>query len=281
MGDSLDIDDERWLGQGNSGGVSYEDDSEFEEGPSADIVDDDDNSDKNSEVEEERLREEAKKQKRKQKFAELKAKKRQKSSSSPQDEETAAATSTTSVLPNQLTAEEMLHLIQSHFPLELQDLLLDPFNNPKSYQVSNFFYPALEASAAMESVTKKPCPFVRALSVAMPGYKKILLNTNKVKEDQNGCPILVILCASANRASEIIKSISSKLIKCRIAKLFAKHFKISDQIEMLAKEYYPIAIGTPNRVSKLIELGALSLSRTKIVLLDLTEDIKEGKNSPN
>lgn len=53
-------------------------------------------------------------------------------------------------------------------------------------------------------------------------------------------------------------------LKCKIAKLFAKHFKVQEQIELLSKQYFPVAVGTPNRLSKLVELGALSLSRVKV-----------------
>ena len=53
-------------------------------------------------------------------------------------------------------------------------------------------------------------------------------------------------------------------LKCKIAKLFAKHFKVQDQIDLLSKQYFPVAVGTPNRLSKLVELGALSLSAVKV-----------------
>eukprot|EP01034_Spumella_vulgaris_P022473 gene22473-28601_t len=43
---------------------------------------------------------------------------------------------------------------------------------------------------------------------------------------------------------------------------------------MLSAEYFPVAVGTPNRINKLIELGALSLRLTKVVLVDVTEDSK-------
>jgi hypothetical protein len=57
-------------------------------------------------------------------------------------------------------------------------------------------------------------------------------------------------------------------LKCKIAKLFAKHFKVEGQVEVLSKQSFPCAVGTPNRLAKLIELGALSLSKTQIILLD-------------
>ena len=66
--------------------------------------------------------------------------------------------------------------------------------------------------------------------------------------------------------SDKVISVSSPEIglKCKIAKLFAKHFKVQDQIDLLSKQYFPVAVGTPNRLAKLVELGALSLSRVKV-----------------
>lgn len=249
MGDCLDQDDEKWLA--GSGDVDSDAASLNEE-------DVEDNG--------EQLREQEKKLKRKKKFEEMKAKKKMKKSEDVDDQEAEREVS-------QLTAEQMLALVQAKFPFELQDLLMDAHQRPKEFTAEEFFCPALAASGTTESTTKKPCPFVRALSVAMPGYKKTLLST-KSHEEHNGCPILLIVCASAQRATEIIKSVSSKLIKCKIAKLFAKHFKVAEQIDMLSKDYYSIAIGTPNRLLKLLEVGALSLSQTSIVLVDHTPDSK-------
>lgn len=65
--------------------------------------------------------------------------------------------------------------------------------------------------------------------------------------------------------SMIIFEYNDAGLKCKIAKLFAKHFKVQDQIDLLSKQYFPVAVGTPNRLSKLIELGALSLSRVKVI----------------
>ena len=45
-------------------------------------------------------------------------------------------------------------------------------------------------------------------------------------------------------------------LKCRVAKLFAKHLKVKQQQEMLAT-FSPVAVGTPNRLAKLMDLGAL------------------------
>jgi len=40
------------------------------------------------------------------------------------------------------------------------------------------------------------------------------------------------------------------------------------------KSYYPIAIGTPNRLHKLVEVNALSLERTQLILVDMKQNEK-------
>jgi len=96
---------------------------------------------------------------------------------------------------------------------------------------------------------------------------------NKPMEER-GCPLVLVLCSGAKRAAEVINSLSQR-VHCRISKLFAKHFKVTEQVETLAKHHYPIAVGTPNRVHTLLELGALCLRSTLVVLVDLKEDAKQ------
>jgi protein CMS1 len=172
--------------------------------------------------------------------------------------------------PSALTPLEMLQGIESNRPKSLGSVEILDFSE------AHFVYPDLVESATTKSVkNKRVCPFVRALSANMPNYKALLLNSSVGEKEDFGCPQLLIICSSAIRATQIIKSISARLIKCRVAKLFAKHFKIEEQMDSLSKEYHPIAVGTPNRISKLIELGALSLRRTLLVLIDVTPDAKQ------
>jgi len=171
-----------------------------------------------------------------------------------------------------LTPEEMLFEVLRNEPKGSRG------KNEENFKVDHFVFPDLsEKSTTKSEKNKRVCPFVRALSANMPSYRKLLLEDPKheVERSDLGCPVLLILCASAIRATQIIKSMSAKLIKCKIAKLFAKHFKVEQQMEMLSKDYFPIALGTPNRVCKLIELGALSLRRAALVLIDVTPDTKK------
>ncbi len=95
-------------------------------------------------------------------------------------------------------------------------------------------------------------------------------------------PMVIIVCVSALRAVEILKEISS--LNLRVAKLFAKHMNIDDQVNMLSKNSYGIAVGTPNRLLKLLQLpsiegdegdGALSLDYTELIVIDNYEDKKK------
>uniref|UniRef100_A0A7S3PUB8 Uncharacterized protein n=1 Tax=Chaetoceros debilis TaxID=122233 RepID=A0A7S3PUB8_9STRA len=92
-------------------------------------------------------------------------------------------------------------------------------------------------------------------------------------------PCVIIVCISALRAVAVLKEISS--LNIRAAKLFAKHMKISDQVNMLNENSYSIAVGTPGRLLKLTETKdgdgdeALSLEHTELILIDCAEDKKK------
>jgi len=215
----------------------------------------------------------AKTSKKRKKFEALKLKKKAKLSELAEEAKAEGNTVKINKLGNQkrskaLTVEQQIDLVEANRPGNIRNA--DNIN----FVEEDFVFPDLEDSATTKSEKgKKVCPFTRALSANMENYKKILLQ-NQASKDDFGCPILLVVCSSAIRATQIIKSISSKLIKCKIAKLFAKHFKVEEQMEMLSKEYFPIALGTPNRISKLIEVGALSLRRVSMVLVDVTPDSK-------
>lgn len=61
---------------------------------------------------------------------------------------------------------------------------------------------------------------------------------------------------------------------CKVAKLFAKHFKVEEQQKELSSRPVNIATGTPNRMAKLAETGHLKLNRLKLLLIDCALDAK-------
>ena len=111
---------------------------------------------------------------------------------------------------------------------------------------------------------------IRAFSSVFPSLKKALRLENI---EEAGSPKAIVICSSAARATEVIKEIS-KVLKVKVAKLYAKHFKVNEQVEML-QEKIVIGVGTPNRINKLIEVGALSLSETDIFVIDSHKDGKD------
>ena len=105
-------------------------------------------------------------------------------------------------------------------------------------------------------------------------------------------PMVLVITLSARRSVELMKQLSS--LKLPIAKLFAKHMSVEDQLELLRgvggkagnagrKRCYSLAVGTPGRLLKLLRHGrddgpesggALRLKHTEVVIIDNHEDSK-------
>jgi hypothetical protein len=121
-------------------------------------------------------------------------------------------------------------------------------------------------------------------------------------------PMVLIVTLSARRSVELMKQLSA--MKLPVAKLFAKHMSVEDQVELLKGvtgkkntggggaagggggskkgtangRCYSLAVGTPGRLLKLLRhgrdepgsdgLGALRLNHTEVVIIDCHEDSK-------
>ena len=95
------------------------------------------------------------------------------------------------------------------------------------------------------------------------------------KKLQPGTPRLIYLCSSAIRAVDVVRLFKT-FKSMKVAKLFAKHLKIQDQQSFLAKQKTAVAVGTPNRVLKLIQEGHLKLTGLDFILIDTSfKDKKE------
>ena len=232
-------DDERQL-SGTGGGRDDVDDDDDDE-----AHDEDDNEEVGEEEDEEKARRVSKKRS---KLTELKEKKRAKV-----EQMTVAAGG---ALRKGLTAEEQFQLFMLHQTAGSGGLVA-------ALAQSRF----VDLSPAPDVKHTAASPFARAIEVCV-GKSKLNKST-----DEMGCPVVLILCAGAKRATTVINGLSKK-IHCKISKLFAKHIKIPEQVEALAKHHYPIAVGTPNRVEKLLELGALCLRNVDLVIVDVDEDAK-------
>ena len=110
----------------------------------------------------------------------------------------------------------------------------------------------------------------------------------------NHSPMILIISLSARRCVELQKQLS--YLKLPVAKLFAKHMKVEEQVELLkggkigdkggkgkkTTKCYGIGVGTPGRLLALlrhghdgaVNSGALRLNHTELVIIDCNEDSK-------
>ncbi|KAL3788332.1 hypothetical protein ACHAWO_008561 [Cyclotella atomus] len=112
----------------------------------------------------------------------------------------------------------------------------------------------------------------------------------------NHSPMVIIISLSARRCVELQKQLSS--LNLPVAKLFAKHMNVDEQVKMLkgdkssekagggkgkkAGRCYGIGVGTPGRLLTLLRhgndgtanSGALKLNHTELIIIDCHEDSK-------
>lgn len=69
-----------------------------------------------------------------------------------------------------------------------------------------------------------------------------------------GTPSIIILCLSGMRCVDVIRSLKTMEPKPpgEISKLFAKHFKVPEQIEYLKEKKVWVGVGTPGRIGKIL-----------------------------
>ena len=112
-------------------------------------------------------------------------------------------------------------------------------------------------------------PFDALVSVALgTGWKKGL------SPSAYGRPAWLIICASAERCIDILKRMDGVRRLAKVGKLFARHMKVKAQIEFLERTRVGAVIGTPSRMNKLADQGALDLTQLKLVFLDTHTDKK-------
>ncbi|KAJ2721536.1 hypothetical protein GGI07_003889 [Coemansia sp. Benny D115] len=117
--------------------------------------------------------------------------------------------------------------------------------------------PALDAVDHMEELAK----------TAVSSGK----NKNKV---MHGAPQVLVLCSSALRAVDLVRRLRPVSPRRNVLKLFSKHMKIDQQRKVLKENAVDVAVGTPNRILKLLEDGDLKVNRLRLVLFDCWQDEK-------
>lgn len=97
------------------------------------------------------------------------------------------------------------------------------------------------------------------------------------RADRNVSFILV-MSYGALRCVDLIADLRKQLPQGEtvptVAKLFAKHLKMDQQIDHLNTHYVGIGCGTPNRITKLVEEKALKIDSTVLLVIDCAINVK-------
>ncbi|KAI9506428.1 U3-containing 90S pre-ribosomal complex subunit-domain containing protein, partial [Coemansia spiralis] len=88
-----------------------------------------------------------------------------------------------------------------------------------------------------------------------------------------GAPQVLVICSSALRVIDLVKQLRP-LTKRAVLKLFSRHIKISEHQKLLKSTALDIAVGTPNRIHKLLDEGDLKVNRLRLVAIDCWQDEK-------
>ncbi|XP_036600873.1 protein CMSS1 [Trichosurus vulpecula] len=145
-------------------------------------------------------------------------------------------------------------------PEDLQKLVMDQLSIKRSVieleelkLPDSCFLPANDLSHSLSSYLKQICP----------KWAKLRKNHKEKKS-----VVMLIICSSALRALELIRSMSAFKGDCKVLKLFAKHIKIQEQVKLLEKGVVHLGVGTPGRIKALIQQDVLNLNSLKYLVFD-------------
>lgn len=117
-----------------------------------------------------------------------------------------------------LSKSDMIKIIQMNAPVE--------FVGAMSKLKPSSFLGYSEVSS-IDAIVSSSSSYIKAMSAGLPSLKKAI----KVENISDaGSPKVLIVCSNASKATDIIKEISLHL-KCKIAKLYARHFKVCHNIQ--------------------------------------------------
>ncbi|KAG6002492.1 hypothetical protein E4U21_003020 [Claviceps maximensis] len=110
-------------------------------------------------------------------------------------------------------------------------------------------------------------------------HGKESLSKTPMDNDDKGCPHTLIVTGASLRATDICRAVRDAKFSGQgnpVAKLFAKHMKVDDQVRFLRSRKCGIGVGTPARMIELMELGDLRLHRLERVVVDASHvDMKK------
>ncbi|KAA0044636.1 hypothetical protein IC582_017203 [Cucumis melo] len=163
-------------------------------------------------------------------------------------------------------------------PLEPFSFFLNEFQTANDVQVSSLELESMKDRCILgppESSVQDDKSLVKHIKEAFGSSWKEVLCKGELLEGRTepGSPAVLIISTSALRSIELLKGFRSITQECHAVKLFSKHMKVEEQVQLL-KNRVNIASGTPSRIKKLIDIEALGLSRLAVIVLDVQPDVK-------
>jgi hypothetical protein len=97
----------------------------------------------------------------------------------------------------------------------------------------------------------------------LEGYKPLIVkNHTKIK--------VLVVCASALRVLEVVKDLKTTE-NLKVAKLFARHIKLPEQLLQLKNDTFHVGVGTPNRILKIMnDDDGIKKDKIEYVIIDGT-----------
>ncbi|XP_071724249.1 uncharacterized protein [Rutidosis leptorrhynchoides] len=182
---------------------------------------------------------------------------------------------TKSEKPKSVTNNVIESEAQEAIPVQEQGPLsffLQHFQSSNQIRLSSLELESIEEKGVVE-LCDEELSLDKYLKKAFRDKWKHELCESQLVEDDVGSPRVLIVSASALRSLELFKAVRPLTKQCPAVKLFSKHMKVEEQVSLL-KNRANIASGTPSRIKKLIDIGALNLSRLQVLVLDLHTDVK-------
>ncbi|XP_071398752.1 protein CMSS1 isoform X1 [Centroberyx affinis] len=145
-------------------------------------------------------------------------------------------------------------------PADLQNLVAQYFSDKRSVieleelkLQDSCFLSSNDLTHSLSSYLKEICP----------KWAKI-----QKQHTEKSSVVLLIICSSALRTIELIKQLTTFKGEAKVLKLFAKHIKVEEQVKLLQKGITHIGVGTPGRLSALIEKEGLNVQALRYLVLD-------------
>ncbi|XP_013922528.1 PREDICTED: protein CMSS1 isoform X3 [Thamnophis sirtalis] len=139
----------------------------------------------------------------------------------------------TETVPKPGVPADVQKMLNEHFGAKRSVIELEELKLPDSC-----FLPANDLTHSFSSYLKEICPKWAKL------HKK---------HTEKSSVVMLVICSSALRCLELIRSMATFKGDGRVMKLFAKHLKIQEQMQMLEKDVIHVGVGTPGRIKALIQ----------------------------